>query len=881
VGLRTTLFGPAWQNRDPSTRADAVAHMQDQALLAKLPEIAKTDADAKVRHAAQQRITDIATLNHCRLHDSDDDNRQLTTERLVQMLCYIETDNSFTLIKPVADALLSDDQLANKLTESIAENAKHQELRKLALANIHRPGFLGNRVLQENHAELQQQALQQIQQVSTLERLSKTLRKTNKKLYRQAQQQLENLQPQKYGHRLDEDQALQLCQQLEALAKGQAPQTHSSDSTDIKTQLQQIDQAWQLLNNINQTLQQRYANTRAILQQAASGAKPIDTPPEVIPETPPQHDNIATQAEKTLQQLGEKLQQLLANRPKSTELDKWRQNWRSTWSQLDEPTIADQRLQEKLRNQLLKYQQQQTETAEQKAAKQAALEDKINAIEKTTEEGQLVTATSQLQALREQLPAKPQRKIAERLRTIDQQLGELRRWQRWSDNEQRVRLIKTIEKALKDELNPDALLTVISDARSNWQQLEQQEIAHGMRALPKDHSLTRQFHGVSGRAMGQARPFMDNRRKLQQERVELISTLLGNTRELLAKDNIAARELIKHKRILGKLFRELSGLAHKQRKQTADSIRQLMDQISDRLTTSFGETETAKRKLIRQAEQLQHLTDQHEAIQTAKNLQQQWQRVGPTSRKIDQQLWQAFRTYLDPLFENQQRQHAEQKAEQNEQHQQHTQWCEQLEALSNVDEQQLQANTGKVEGIQSQWPEQQVFDKKLLQRFRAAGDKFNQRMEAWKNQQRDQRQQALAATANDLQQATLDWLKSGKQALSETAQQQLGSLLDMSRDELISTLQERDTIARQMCITAEFLSGLPSPSEDRDARMQYQVARLADRMSQRDNQQELSIEVAKLEQQWYANYPLSADQHSLLDSRFHKALTAAQKLSGT
>ena len=43
---------PAWESADADKRARAVASLHDAALIARLPDIARHDADAKVRLAA-------------------------------------------------------------------------------------------------------------------------------------------------------------------------------------------------------------------------------------------------------------------------------------------------------------------------------------------------------------------------------------------------------------------------------------------------------------------------------------------------------------------------------------------------------------------------------------------------------------------------------------------------------------------------------------------------------------------------------------------------------------------------------------------------------------------------------------------------------------
>lgn len=876
MGLRTTLFGPPWQHRDADTRAEAVAQLQDKALLAELPKIARTDADATVRRAAIQRITRIDILHECRLQDDDQANQLLASERLIQALCHISRDDEAESSQAIVTRLL-DDQPPVKRIEALASHAQHKQIRLAALKHVKRAGFLGDRVLAEPDPELQQQALSQIEQISTLERITKSLRKTNKKLYHQTLQKLEKLQPQKTGARLDDEQALRLCQQLEALARGQGS-THQSGNIDLGDNLQTIDASWQQLSGVDSVIQARFKNTRAILEQALAGPQAVIKPPVKTPGQTPVE--VTQDVDQSLQHLAIALNEMLDSTPKKATIENWRQTWRAAWSKLSNPSIADQRLQEELKNRLDKHQHSQQQALLQRAEQQSELDDRINAISKVVEDGQLEVATDQLNALHEQLPRRISQSIRNRLKTIDQQLGELRKWQRWSDNEQRIRLIKTVEKALKDELNADALITLVRDLRTTWQQLEQQEVAHGMRPLAKDHSLARQFNGVCGRAMGQARPFMDNRRKVQDERNELIKTLLNNTHKLLEQEQVDARELIKHKRILGKSFRELPGLPPKQRKKTADAIRKLQDNISERLTASFSAAEAAKRKLIRQAEQLQHATDRQDAIDQAKQLQHQWKSAGPISRKTDQSLWEAFRAQIDPLFASQQQEREQQQAERDAERTQHQQLCEQIETLVKVDDETLESTSGKIEGLQDRWSAQQVFDKGLQQRFNKASEKFEQRLQSWRNAQREQRQQVRAESAQHRQDAVAVLLQSGSDALDKPQQQSLESLLELSTDDLQKKLNKHDSQAHEMCITAEFLSGLPSPDEHREARMQYQVARLADRMSQRDTQLELSTELRELEQRWHANQPLSPSNYKKLNTRFQKAFKAAQQLAG-
>ena len=75
----------------------------------------------------------------------------------------------------------------------------------------------------------------------------------------------------------------------------------------------------------------------------------------------------------------------------------------------------------------------------------------------------------------------------------------------------------------------------------------------------------------------------------------------------------------------------------------------------------------------------------------------------------------------------------------------------------------------------------------------------------------------------------------------------------------------------------EFLAGLPSPDEDRDRRMQYQVDRLAASMSGEIKRQPVADEAGDAEHQWLTMYALPEADFKAYGERIKHALSTINR----
>ena len=87
-------------------------------------------------------------------------------------------------------------------------------------------------------------------------------------------------------------------------------------------------------------------------------------------------------------------------------------------------------------------------------------------------------------------------------------------------------------------------------------------------------------------------------------------------------------------------------------------------------------------------------------------------------------------------------------------------------------------------------------------------------------------------------------------------------------------IANKRTQAHALCISLEFLAGLPSPDEDRDQRMKYQVDRLAQSMSGESSRRPASEEALEAEKTWLGLYALPEEDFAAFGKRIKQALSA-------
>ena len=161
---------PKWQSPNEQVRLTAVQTDTETDLINALPEIIANDTSLKVRKAALSRIDDAQLLNQICEENDQQEIKKLARKKWTQHMAKSEDTHA---IKNLKD---------NEALAFLAASAEHGNMRAQAISQLEQQGTLGDLLVKEKDSEIQQLILAKITQDSTLQRISKSLKKKNKSL---------------------------------------------------------------------------------------------------------------------------------------------------------------------------------------------------------------------------------------------------------------------------------------------------------------------------------------------------------------------------------------------------------------------------------------------------------------------------------------------------------------------------------------------------------------------------------------------------------------------------------------------------------------------------------------------------------------------------
>ncbi|TVS12850.1 MAG: DUF349 domain-containing protein [Wenzhouxiangella sp.] len=899
MNLRSRIFKKSWQSSDPQVRAAAVRDEHNAELEHELPRLAEHDESALVRLAALKRLHSEPFWLDARLRDSDSEIVRTADQYLSREI--FKTDRSdmesarLEWLETITDG---------SLIRRIAAEAPSIALRRAALGKIASPGFLGDCYVAESDQQLAAEILERIDQTSTLERVIQAARRTSKRRAQAAAERLETLEIAAGRATAGKTASQKLVDQAERLARGEV----SGDRALARDELQAL---WDAVTDHPEDLTKRFQGALRIVDAAlrrTSDSARIEaetqaTPaqPEPAPEDP--DPGLAASADfirSTIRQ-GNKVEpaELLAN-------------WDRAWNQLTAVTSADETLKKEILPLLRELQAQvqiKADAARSKtpaAAKPATdaaghdFEARLDTIAETLEGGDIGKAHGQIRSLRrdfDRLPPRQRPRAAGgRLQRMEGRLKEMRNWQHWSNNKIRDELVQSVEQLSANDQHPDAVTAALKAARSEWKRLEALEVLPGdKRRFAAPPGQWRRFQEACKAAFESAKPYFEKREQVQQQNLETLQAFVEAGTAAAGDEAKDVKVLLGFLRKARQAIRRMDDLPPKSRGASAASLRELMNVLSASLDQRFDAVEASKRRLVAEAKALAHEKDLKAAADKAKALQSQWQKAGTGRRKVEQELWNAFREPIDPIFnalkgEQDQRHQADRQA-----HAELEAMCEQVEALAQLPDEELESARGRLSGLIDAWSQLDSRPNRLNRRFEQAEQRFEKRLADLVQRQRDRSRNQTLALAESIQAL---WEKrcgntegdlGAEIAPGESGTAETEPLLALARRiadpafkplELENRAEENAATARQIVVEMEFLSGLDTPPEDQRLRMDYQVQRLARRMTERGDQPDLASELNELQQRWLQSLPHPPQQHASLKPRFERARTVIEQMTG-
>jgi len=892
MSFKERLFGTPWESKDADARARSVAGSTDPRLSEKLAEIAASDPEASVRIAALKRMGDETAWLKARDADSVPQIRTAADHFILRSVCE----------KPAGDQL--PDRLAwlealetSEGLRRVAANAADAEMRAAALGRINSPGFLGDCLVTEPDDAIAETVLARLEQISTLKRIADQLRKKRKSRHQAVIRRLAELESESESGRHDarDELATQLIGQAEKLARGEF-------SGDRKAESEKLAERWQALADPEPHLARRFEGAMRIIKSALQ-PRPARTPViEAVPEAPDAGDGeLARMVEQA---------QAMAAQPAGDKtadaLNKLMSGFDRHWNTLRKPSPADEAMRERFRA-LCGELQARLQTRQKPSAKTAGSEsNKSKSGAPTPSESMLELARAldhadqvlaagdiaqsheairRARSLNDKRPKHGRSDDADgRIARMAGKLKEMRDWQHWSNNKLRERLIERVGEIDAKNLHADAVTERLKELRQRWKELDDHEVLPGdKRKFAAPQGQWRQFQRACKEAFEAARPYLEKRSEVREQSHQELEQFLEDARRVAGDPDAPNDKLIRYQRAAREAIRNLDTLPPKLRGKAAGALRELMDSISASLDRHFEAAENEKRRLIAEARKLAHEKDSAVAIDRAKALQAEWKKVGRGRRKIDEQLWSEFREPIDPLFEDLKKQRDERKQVEHEHAEALKQICARAEELAAVDD--PESVTGQVSGLEDEFNRHTAAPPALRKRFERALGRYREQVQA----AREEQARAKRAHLDDLSKQLQDTWQSiqdgnGRPSTKdlpdipeddEVARRLLARLEQMIEstdiDALGREVEKQTEDARQIVIEMECLSGLDSPEEDRQRRMDYQIDRLSNRLGGGAAKADLDSERAELQRRWLESFPHDSGQASQLKKRFESA----------
>jgi len=895
MSFKERLFGPPWESKDADARARSVAGSTDPRLQERLAGIAAEDPDAGVRIAALKRMADEAAWLNARRTDADQQIRAAADHFLLRSVCEKPAGDRLQGRLAWFEALASSDSLRR-----VAAHAADAEMRGAALARIDSPGFLGDCLVSEPDDAIAESVLARLEQLSTLKRIADQLRKKHKTRHQAVMQRLAELESHSKSGRHDarDELAVQLIGRAEKLARGE----FSGDFGDNrKAEVEALAERWQALADPDPNLERRFAGAMRIVRSALQPRPVRTSPPEDSPEAPPAGDaelgRLVEQAQTmTTQPAGNKTADAL-NTLMST-FDKH-------WNTLRKPGPADEAMRERFRA-LCGELQARVQTRQKSSAKAAEDESKSPSDDAARREsefelqralehadqaltaGDIAQSHEAIRKARSLHDKRPKRgrsdDVAGRIGRMAGKLKEMRDWQHWSNNKLRERLIERAGEIDAENLHPDAVTERLKELRQRWKELDELEVLPGdKRQFVAPQGQWRRFQRACKEAFDAARPYLEKRSEVREESHRELQQFLEDARAVAADPDTANEKLIRYQRAAREAIRNLDTLPPKLRGKAAGALRELMDSISSSLDRHFEAAENEKRRLIAEARKLAHEKDRAVAIDRAKALQAEWKTAGRGRRKIDDQLWNEFREPIDPLFDDLKKERDERKQAEHEHAEALKQICVRAEALAaDADPDSV---AGQISGLEDEFNRHASPPPALRKRLERALGRYREKVRSAREAKADAKRAHLAALGAQLQES---WqaIQAGQPPPSkddlpeipeddEVARRLLARLEQMidatDLDTLGQEVEAQTEKARQIVVEMECLSGLESPEEDRQRRMDYQINRLSSRLGGGAAKADLDSERAELQRRWLESFPHDIGQAGGLKNRFESA----------
>ena len=498
------------------------------------------------------------------------------------------------------------------------------------------------------------------------------------------------------------------------------------------------------------------------------------------------------------------------------------------------------------------------------------------------------------EAIAEKLPQAPAALppwFERNLQEFDARIAELKDWKTFTVVPKRAEMLQQMQSLIGADLAPDELARQIRHLRDDWRTLN--------RGVGDDFSEEmQQFDEAANRAYEPCKEYFAHQAELRKENQaqrEVLLERLARFAEEQSGENANWRLVQQAISESRRDWQHYSPVDQSVARALQDRFHTVVRDLQSRLDAEYARNVQAKRDLIARATSLLGLADTRQAIDETKALQQGWKTVGIVPRSQDNALWEEFRLQCDAVFQRSSQEMAARGAALGANETQALSLCEQLERIAEMTGDELQVGAGPLNDLRNQFESLELprsAARPIQTRFTRAMGRVNDALRRHRADEARRAWSALQAAAAHVRDYALAHAlakpQSEREARRLAAESAMASLVNapkgtraileqrlaaVTEGTINTDLAANEAALRLLCVRAELIANIDSPTEDLPLRREYQMHRLVRSMER--GERVTPAELDDLAREWLAVGPVAASTHDALLARFERCREAA------
>ena len=469
-----------------------------------------------------------------------------------------------------------------------------------------------------------------------------------------------------------------------------------------------------------------------------------------------------------------------------------------------------------------------------------------------------------------------------KLQLLGKQLDELRDWHGFAVTPKQTELCEHVERLAEQHSDPAEKALKIKELQDEWKKL----------GGSSDQSIWLRFKSACDKAYEPCHEYFDQQKSLKKSNVEKRKTICNQVADFVENNNwdhADWKAVEKINRTAREEWKNCYPVEFKDNKSIQKTFNELLAKIDQHLEQERSKNKLLKQNIVERA--LAFITHEPvtEAVEGAKQLQSEWQKIGITLHKDDRNLWKEYRAACDQIFQRRDVAKVDRQKAIDEAITQAESLCNEAASYNDnadsITNKQLSEFTQRFKSI-SPLPkkEQERLSRQLDQHINDIKSAISQKLAEeerlrWLDIERKSKlirdiAEKIKTGSEEVNfelleadiRAPSDQLNSIEQALQKCWSQIKGG-------ESLESLEMSTEDAKTLCIQCEIAAEIDSPEEDKKARMQLQVSRLANGLNKQHESVSKKAELDNYLEQWFQVCLLPAEVRLKLEDRVNNVIT--------